>query len=57
MNVYKPNEVEAKWQKVWEDNNQYKTDTEDSTKPKYYALEMFLIHLGNYIWGMLETTL
>ena len=27
MNVYKPNEVEAKWQKIWEDNNQYKTDT------------------------------
>ena len=37
MNVYKPNEVEAKWLKTWEDNNQYKTDTEDTTKPKYYA--------------------
>ena len=41
MNVYKPNEIESKWQKTWEENGQYKTDTNDNTKPKYYALEMF----------------
>ena len=40
MSVYKPNEVEAKWQKTWETNQQYKTNTEDSSKPKYYTLEM-----------------
>ena len=58
MNVYKPNEIESKWQKTWEENGQYKTDTNDNTKPKYYALEMFyIVHQENYIWDMLETTL
>ena len=38
MNVYKPNEIESKWQKTWEENGQYKTDTNDNTKPKYYEL-------------------
>jgi leucyl-tRNA synthetase len=33
--------VEAKWQKVWADNNTYKTDCYDFSKPKYYVLDMF----------------
>ncbi|MGA9173832.1 MAG: class I tRNA ligase family protein, partial [Thermoactinomyces sp.] len=40
MKEYTPKEIEAKWQKVWQDIDLYKTD-EDPSKPKYYALEQF----------------
>ncbi|MCI5745360.1 MAG: leucine--tRNA ligase [Erysipelotrichaceae bacterium] len=33
--------VEAKWQKYWEENEVFKTDVWDFSKPKYYALDMF----------------
>lgn len=32
--------IEAKWQKIWEKNKTFKTSN-DSTKPKYYVLDMF----------------
>ena len=33
--------IEKKWQKYWDDNNTFKTDINDFSKPKYYALDMF----------------
>jgi leucyl-tRNA synthetase len=33
--------IEKKWQKYWEDNQTFKTDVHDFSKPKYYALDMF----------------
>ncbi len=34
-------QVEKKWQKYWADHKTFKTDTNDFSKPKYYALDMF----------------
>ncbi len=33
--------IEKKWRKYWEENNTFKTDVWDFSKPKYYALDMF----------------
>ncbi|MGZ9734504.1 leucine--tRNA ligase [Flavobacterium sp. GNP002] len=37
---YNPNEIEAKWQKYWLENATFKAEN-NSTKPKYYVLDMF----------------
>ena len=34
-------EIEKKWRKYWEENNTFKTDVWDFSKPKFYALDMF----------------
>ena len=34
-------EIEAKWRKYWEENETFKTDLWDFSKPKFYALDMF----------------
>ena len=39
--IYNPAEIEKKWQAYWEENNTFKTDVWDFSKPKYYALDMF----------------
>lgn len=33
--------IEKKWQKYWEENQTFKTDVWDFSKPKYYVLDMF----------------
>ena len=33
--------IEQKWLKYWDENNTFKTDTSDFSKPKFYALDMF----------------
>ncbi len=33
--------IEAKWQKYWEENKTFHTDVWDFSKPKYYVLDMF----------------
>ena len=40
MKEYNPHEIEPRWQKVWEETEQYKMEG-DASKPKKYVLEMF----------------
>lgn len=39
--AYPFEEIEEKWEKVWEENNTYRTDAYDFSKPKFYILDMF----------------
>jgi len=58
MREYKPQEIEPKWQKRWEEGGLYRAE-DDSPKPKFYSLVMFpyttgYIHMGtmkNYAIG------
>ena len=43
---YKPEAIEAKWQRRWDSQKLFKV-TEDPAQPKYYLLEMFPYPSGN----------
>ncbi|AKM82755.1 TPA: leucine--tRNA ligase [Candidatus Berkelbacteria bacterium] len=53
MNKYNPQEIEIKWQKIWEESGMYKSE-ENPDKPKFYCLDMFPypsgsgLHVGHW---------
>ena len=58
MSDYRPQEIEAKWQRRWTEARAFEV-TEDPAKPKFYCLEMFAYpsghahvgHVRNYMIG------
>jgi leucyl-tRNA synthetase len=41
MSSYNPSDIEKKWQHFWLEHKTFKTDDTDTSKPKFYVLDMF----------------
>ena len=39
--AYDPKRIEPRWQKIWDDRQEFRAASSDTTKPKYYILDMF----------------
>ena len=39
--LYRPDEIEKKWQRFWEESGTFKAQDCDKSRPKYYVLDMF----------------
>jgi len=56
---YDPRRIEAKWQRVWEEQDAFRAEDGDESRAKYYLLEMLpypsgTLHMGhmrNYTIG------
>ena len=47
---YNPQEIEPKWQRIWDEQGQYRT-VEDPDRPKWYALTMLPYPSGDLHTG------